>query len=113
MSSAEFLVKLRDGLQMAADACQEHFEKLMPPEARETGLHEEPYDKLAWKSGEGKKGPYEMATEKDNEEKQQLFNDLRNVLKRNKGMFMDKTWLHYYWLGSKDDKIIFRRKKRA
>jgi len=112
MSSVEFLLKLRDAAQMMADAANEYLERLAPPEVRETDLHEEPYEELPWEDGEGSKGPYQMATEKDNEGQQQLFNDLRNILKRNNGRFTEKSWRCYYWLGSKDDKIIFRRKKK-
>jgi len=35
VSSVDFLVKLRDGLQMAVDACNEYLERLVPREAED------------------------------------------------------------------------------
>jgi len=113
LSSVDFIVKLRDALQMAADACQEYLEGLVPTEDGKVEL-KEAFNSINWQAGEGAKGPYEMAREAENKDGEAFnqFNHLRSILKQNNGRFTEKSWTHYYWLGSQDDKVIFRRKKK-
>jgi len=113
MSSVDFIVKLRDALQMAVDACQEYLESLVPTDEGKVEV-KEAFNSINWQSGEGAKGPYEMARESENKEGDAFnqFNHLRNILKQNNGRFTEKSWTHYYWLGSQGDVIFRRRKKR-
>jgi len=61
MAEIDFLVKLRDGLAMAVDACNEYLESLVPPEARDYDL-----EKIKWKPAEGPSGNYERAEPEEN-----------------------------------------------
>jgi len=105
MSEIDLVIKIRDGAQIIADACAEYLEKQTPKE--ETPALKEEFDKLPWKEGQGPKGPYESVKDDGNP----LFRHLQNILKQNKGRFSEKTWAHYYWVGTQDESMIFRRKK--
>lgn len=108
MSEIDLVIKIRDGAQIIADACAEYLEKQTPKEET-PALKEEPYNNLPWKDGSGAKGPYESVKDDGSE----LFKHLKAILQQNKGRFSEKTWAHYYWLGSQDETMIFRRSKKG
>jgi hypothetical protein len=68
MSEADFLVKVRDGATMIADACQERLEKLSPKEAGPTvAVKEQTFSTLKFEEQQGAKiGSYQVAYEKTN-----------------------------------------------
>jgi len=59
LSKIEFLVKLRDGAQLIADAANEQLEREAPPEVK---VSKEDVDGLKWETKEGAKGVYEQTT---------------------------------------------------
>lgn len=59
MSEADFLVKLRDGATMIADAAQERLEKLGPKESSTDASPD--LSMIAWKPVAGPRGPFEIA----------------------------------------------------
>lgn len=105
MNEIDLVIKIRDGAQIIADACAEYLERQAPKE--EPALKEDPYSSLPWQDGQGLKGPYQSVRDDGSD----LFRHLKTILEQNKGRFSGKTWSHYYWLGSQDNSMIFRREK--
>jgi len=104
----KMLADMRDhlaGVIEAIDAFLNYLGK--PVEAS----REDVYNKLSWEDREGAKGPFQMTTIKSCGD-ESLFNHLLAVLRQNKRRHSEKSWGHYYWLGS-DDNMIFRRKKKS
>lgn len=82
--------------------------KLQQP--KPCGLQEQPYHKMTWTDGRGKKGPYQMASRQNNCNSD-LFNHLVAILKQNGGRLAAESWLYRYWLGRERD-VIFRRLRK-
>jgi hypothetical protein len=82
MSEVDFLVKMRDGASMIADACNERLEKLAPPETKEA---EQPREMrtwnwnpngIKWTDATGKKGSYEKSEDYNSLDHKALIKDL-------------------------------------
>jgi len=58
---------------------------------------EAPYNKLIWTDGHGQKGPYQVASARNNGNSD-LYKHLTAILKQNNGRFSEKPWRYYYWL---------------
>lgn len=83
MSEADFLVKVRDGATMIADACQERLEKLAPSGAKgeKSSKTEVDLSRIPWQQADGNKGPYESANDPTNP----TFQELSRILTEHKG----------------------------
>lgn len=79
---ADFLVRLRDGATMIADAAQERLEKLGPKGAREDVTPD--LSSVIWKATTGAKGPFEIAEATSNA-KNQAFEGLKSYLAAHSG----------------------------
>lgn len=99
MSEIEFLVKLRDGLQMAVDGITEYLEKRAPAD-RPTW---DP-SKIAWKEAQGTKGPYERSEDVNNPEFKPMLKDLA----AHDGKLNRKGY--FYWL-FENGHTVGRKKK--
>jgi len=98
LSEIEFLVKLRDGLQMAVDAISEYVEKKASVDT--------PWNpnKVKWIPYEGTKGPYEKLSSEMSEDAKKMLADL----KEKGGKLMRDGF--FYWVFS--DMATVGRKKR-
>lgn len=105
MSSVEFLVKLRDAHQQAADAINEELEKKAPVEAK---IDTKDFDELAWTEKEGTKAVYEQTTKEVNKNND-IFLALQQILVDHKGFVQISGWK--YWFHREDKDTIDRRKK--
>jgi len=103
MSSVDFIVKLRDALQLAVDACEEYLERLAPPEAREWDP-----SKIKWVRAEGPSGPYERASAKENAGNPD-YEAMMADLDAHNGKLMKSGY--FYWRFTNGDDV--GRKKRA
>jgi hypothetical protein len=72
LSEADFLVKLRDGATMIADACQERLEKLAP-----AGVKGWDAEKIKWVQAQGSSGPYEKSDDVDSLDFKLMLKDLQ------------------------------------
>jgi len=97
MSTVDFLVKLRDALQMAVDACNEYLESLVPPEAKDWNPAN-----IKWQQTEGPSGPYERATAEDNKGISD-FEVLMADLNAHNGKLTRNGF--FYWLFSNGDAV--------
>ena len=72
----DHLVKIRDGLAMAAEGINDWLETLAPPGTSPTGLS---YDvnKIQWQRAQGTKGPYEKTEGENTTDYQALVKDLQ------------------------------------
>ena len=115
MSEIDFLVKVRDGATMIADACQERLEKLGPKEARQTlAVKEETLTTLKFEDQEGAKiGSYQVAYEKNNIPEK--FNTARNILQQSNATinarYYGPEYEFTYWLYGSGK--IYRQRKKA
>jgi hypothetical protein len=73
MSEPEFLVKMRDGATMIADACQERLEKLA---TTSTGKSTWNPDRIKWTETEGSSGLYEKSEDVNSPDFKELLKDL-------------------------------------
>jgi len=105
--SAEFLVKLRDGAQMVADAAEEYLQMQAPADVR---VKTEDFDKLLWSEKEGTKGSYGQTTKEANQNSE-VFQALKQTLQDNKGFWQSSK--HKYWTHRGNPDIIDRRKKEG
>jgi len=103
MSEVEFLVKLRDGAQIIADATNEYLETMAPADERDLGDS----DSLTWVQKEGGSGPYQQARHEDN--KTAEFEALQKKLQEHNGFWQSKNYK--FWLHMGDLSLIDRRKK--
>jgi len=97
MSSVELIVKLRDALQMAADACQEYLEGIAPKDDWNP-------DNIKWTEATGSSGPYERSQDKENADFKKMVEDLKA---HNGKLSRDG---YFYWLFTNGDCV--GRKKR-
>lgn len=98
MSEIEFLVKLRDGLQMSVDAINEYLEKKAPVETRWDP------NKVKWDQAEGSKGPYEKSSSEVTEDAKRML----AVLKEKGGKMFRSGY--FYWVFP-DAATVGRKKK--
>lgn len=103
--SVEFVVKLRDAVQMIADAANEQLEKMAPPE---TKYGDKDFDKLVWEDLQGTKGPFQRTNKKANNNSE-VFQALQAILKEHKGFV--HIGAYKYWFDCNDPDVIDRRKK--
>jgi len=87
MSQVEFLVKLRDGLQMAVDSIEEYLEKISPADRPAWDP-----EKIAWSPDEGPKGPYERSEDVNNLQFKAMLKDLG----QHDGKLYRDRW--FYWV---------------
>jgi len=73
--SVDFLVKMRDSHQMAADAINEEIERKKPPEVKELPWA---VDKIAWHEAQGSKGPYFRADPQATLDFKNMLQDIKN-----------------------------------
>ena len=100
MSEIEFLVKMRDGLQMAVDSIEEYLEKISPAD--------QPLwdpSQIAWGQAEGPSGAYERSEDVNNLEFKAMLKDLQD----HKGKMNREGW--FYWVFENGHTV--GRKKRA
>lgn len=115
MSEVDFLVKVRDGATMIADACQERLEKLGPKEARQAvAVKEETFTTLKFEDQEGAKiGSYQVAYEKNNIPEK--FNTAHNILQQSNATintrYYGQEYDYTYWLYGSGK--IYRQRKKA
>jgi len=105
MSTIDFLVKLRDALQMAVDACSEYLESLVPPEARDWNP-----ENIKWEQAQGPSGPYERAGPKENAGNPD-FEALIADLDQHNGKLTKQNW--FYWLFSNRDAVGRKQQRQA
>jgi hypothetical protein len=100
VSDVDFLVKLRDGATMIADACQERLEKLRPRSQTDTMADTE---EIHWTTEIGGKGEYERSDDKDNPRHQALL----KILSAHQGAVRSDNW--FIW--TFDDGVTIGRKR--
>jgi hypothetical protein len=103
--SVDFLVKLRDAHQMAADALNEEIEKRAPAEVKHDAKD---FDKLAWTEKTGQKGIYQQTTKEANNNSE-LFRDLQKIIKDHKGFYQLGGFK--LWFDRSNEDVIDRRAK--
>ena len=104
----EIITDFANAMEAAAVSMKQQVANIVEVKVK-TELSEEPYDRLLWTNGQGARGPYQMASAKNNSNSD-LYRHLEAILKKNSGRFSDKSWKHYYWLRQEGD-AIFRREK--
>jgi hypothetical protein len=101
----EFLIKLRDGATMIADAAQEQLEKLAPCDVK----HDlKDFASLRWETKQGTKASYEQ-TSKEANNNSEAFQGLQKILQGHNGFWQSST--HKYWIHRDNLDKIDRRKK--
>jgi len=103
MSEIPMLVKIRDGLTMAADGINEYIEKLAP----ETEKSSWDPSKIKWTNADGSKGPYEKAEQQNGEDFKAMLEDL----KQHSGKLTRDNM--FYWIFHRSDQTTVGRKKRT
>lgn len=114
MSEADFLVKLRDGATMIADAAQERLERMAPTATEEKQVPvvlEQTFSILTYEKQTGDKlGEYETATKKNNIPEK--FQSAYNILKQSNATiahrYHGKDYSYSHWIYGEDR--IFRQK---
>jgi len=111
----EFLVKLRDGCLLIADAANEYLEALAPPEIKEkkqvAAVQEVTFTTLRFETQQGAKlGEYEIAYKQSNlsGKWQSAYNILRNSNATIKDRYHGESYQFSYWLYGEDK--IYRQK---
>ncbi len=111
----EFLVKLRDGCQMIADAANEYIDLMAPLEAKEktqaAAVQEATFTTLRFESQQGAKlGAFEVAHKQNNlqDKWQSAYNILRNNNATIKDRYHGDAYQYSYWLFVEDK--IYRQK---
>jgi hypothetical protein len=114
-NQVEFLVKLRDGCQMIADATNEYIDSLAPPETKEknqvTTVQEITFTTLNFEAQQGAKlGQFEVAYKQNSlaDKWQSAYNILRNSNATIKDRYHGDTYVYSYWLYGEDK--IYRQK---
>ena len=111
MRSEELEIELAKFASGIRDHATAFLDYLGEKHASSGEFSEAPYDKLVWTDGTGQKGPYQMASAKNNNNSE-LYKHFEAILKKNSGRFSEKSWCHYYWLGTEGNCIFRRLKKR-
>lgn len=106
MSEVDFLVKLRDGATIIADACQERLEKLSPigPQESKENLD---FSSLTWEKKTGTKGEFEQTSDKANNNSE-LWQQLQTKMKEHKGFWQYRGFK--YWFDRQQESVVDRRK---
>jgi len=104
MDKIDFLVKVRDGFMMAADAINEYLEDLAP-----LGVRGWDPAKIKWEETQGPSGPYQRATIEDNKNNRD-FELLLEDLEKHKGRLTKDGY--FYWLFERSKIPTVGRKKR-
>jgi len=109
----EFLVKLRDGSQMIADAANEYLESLAPSEVKDDKpkVPEDTFSILKYEPQKGAKlGDYEVAYKPNNlpDKWSNAFNVLNASNATIQNRYHDKEFSFSYWLYGQDK--IYRQK---
>jgi len=111
----EFLVKLRDGCQLIADAANEYIDSMAPPETREkkqvAAVQEITFTTLKFELQQGAKlGQFEVAYKQNNlsDKWQSAYNILRVNNATIKDRYHGDTYQYSYWLYGEDK--IYRQK---
>jgi hypothetical protein len=111
----EFLVKLRDGCLLIADAANEYLEAFAPPEIKEkkqaAAVQEVTFTTLRFETQQGAKlGEYEIAYKQSNlsDKWQSAYNILRNSNATIKDRYHGEGYQFSYWLYGEDK--IYRQK---
>jgi hypothetical protein len=102
MDKLDFLVRVRDGHRMIADAIDEYLETIAPAEVRKTDLVAD-LEGMVWQSATGPKGVYEKT--KDN--KNPSYTRLLKAVKEHQGKMTVSSY--FVWLFD-DQETIARRK---
>jgi len=101
-SKIEFLVKIRDGYQMLADATNDYIDTLAPKEIkREQAVPEDVFNCLKFEAQTGQKlGVFETASQDKNDESkfQTAFNTLDVAKATIKDRYHGQNYQHTYWL---------------
>lgn len=100
MSELDFLIKMRDGLQMAVDGITEYLESKAPVDKRWNP------NKIEWIDATGTKGPYQKASNGSTEDAKNMLADLKE-----KGGKLTRSG-YFYWLFT-DQATVGRKKKGA
>lgn len=115
MSSVDFLVKVRDGAQQIADACNEQLEKMAPPETEpKVTVKEETFTNLlGWEKSQGTRlGEFEFTSRKANNNSDS-FNHAYNILKANNAAINNRLhgegFQFGYWLYEQKPDVIYRQ----
>jgi len=103
MSDVEFLVKIRDGAQLIADACTQKLEALAPKETE--GFKWDP-SKISFKTANGARGPFEKADPTNIPDFKAMLADL----KAHDGKLTRDGF--FYWVFSSDMATVGRKKKQ-
>jgi len=113
--SVDFLVKVRDGAQQIADACNEQLEKMAPPETEsKVAVKEKIFTNLlGWEKSQGTRlGEFEFTSRKANNNSD-AFNHAYNILKANNAAissrFHGEEFQHSYWLYEQKPDVIYRQ----
>jgi hypothetical protein len=111
----EFLVKLRDGCQLIADAANEYIDSMAPPEAKEkkqvAAVQEVTFTTLKFETQQGAKlGQFEVAHKQNNlsDKWQSAYNILRVNNATIKDRYHGEGYQYSYWLFGEDK--IYRQK---
>ncbi|MBT0160419.1 hypothetical protein G4O51_10680 [Candidatus Bathyarchaeota archaeon A05DMB-2] len=111
----EFLIKLRDGCLMIADAANEYLDSLAPPEVKEkkqaTAVQEVTFTTLRFEPQQGAKlGDFEVAYRQNNlaDKWSSAYSILRNSNATIKDRYHGDGYQHSYWLYGEDK--IYRQK---
>ena len=114
-SEIEFLVKLRDGAQMIADATSDYLDSLAPVEVKEkVAVVEITFTVLKFEQQTGAKiGEYEVAYKASNipEKWQSAFNILNSSNATIQSRYHGKGYEFSYWLYGQDK--IYRQKRKG
>jgi hypothetical protein len=111
----EFLVKLRDGCQMIADAANEYIDSMAPPEAKEktqaAAVQEVTFTILKFEPQQGAKlGQFEVAYKQSSipDKWSSAYNILRNSNATIEDRYHGEGYQYSYWLYGEDK--IYRQK---
>jgi hypothetical protein len=112
----EFLVKLRDGCLLIADAANEYLEAFAPPETKKkqaAAVQEVTFTTLRFETQQGAKlGEYEIAYKQSNlsDKWQSAYNILRNSNATIKERYHGEGYQFSYWLYG-EEKIYCQKLK--
>jgi hypothetical protein len=112
VSEADFLVKLRDGATMIADAAQERLERMVPTSVKQdVAVKEETFAILNFEKQAGERlGEFEVASKKANiaEKFQQAYTILEKSSATISNRYHGSDYQCSYWIYGSDR--IFRQK---
>jgi len=110
------LVRVRDGLRMAADAIDDYLQTFGPKEkqpGQKTAVNEETFTSLKFEPQQGQKiGAYDVAYKANNVQENwvQAFNILKEVNATIKARYRGSEYQFSYWLYGEGK--IYRQKKK-